>query len=91
MRGESDMTCRADITVRKADAARESGAFSFIPHSAEADDFLFFQFGLIGGRDLTAQDADMIVRRAERRGFIVRDLRHTCGHYDCPYTCGCRD
>jgi hypothetical protein len=67
-------TNHPEITVRRADPRCESGAFSFIPHSERADTFLWQQFGLIGDRDLTMQDADLIIRRAERRGFVVRDL-----------------
>lgn len=62
-----------DITVRRA-TADESGLFAFIPHSQKADDFLFAEFGLIGDRDLTMQDLDVICRRAARRGLVVRDL-----------------
>lgn len=68
------MTNHPDFTVRRADAVRESGAFSFIPHSQRGDDFLFGQFGLITDRDLNMQDVDVICRRAQSRGLVVRDL-----------------
>jgi hypothetical protein len=35
---------------------------------------LFLQFGLIGERDLTGQDVDLIQRRAARRDLSIRDL-----------------
>ena len=59
-----------DIILRRD----ESGDFAFIPHSRKADDFLSKQFSLIGDRDLTMQDVDVILRRAELRGLVVRDL-----------------
>ena len=68
------MTNYPDIT-----ASRDSNGFAFSPHSAKADDFLFYEFGQIGTRDLTMQDADLIIRRATRRGFVVRDLLKTEG------------
>ena len=59
----------ADITLRSSDEG-----YAFTPHSKKADDFLSGQIGLIGDRDLTMQDVDVICRRAERRGLVVRYL-----------------
>ena len=54
-----------DFTVRRT----KSGGYVFISHSQKADDFLSGSFGV-----LTKQDVDVILRRAERRGLMVRDL-----------------
>jgi hypothetical protein len=62
------MATPADITLW-----RDETGWCFRPHSGKADDFLFAQFGLIGERDLTAADVDLICRRAERRGLRVDD------------------
>lgn len=61
---------RPEITVRPA-TDKESGRFSFIPHTGRADAFLFGEFGRIGDRDLTDRDADEIIAAALDRGFIV--------------------
>lgn len=53
--------------------SRDATGWCFKPHSAKADDFLFYEFGLIGVRDLTAQDVDVICRRAVRRGLTLHD------------------
>jgi hypothetical protein len=59
----------ADITLRSSDEG-----YAFTPHSKKAADFLSAQIGLIGDRDLTMQDVDVICGRAERRGLVVQYL-----------------
>jgi hypothetical protein len=57
-----------DITL-----TRDETGWCFNPHSGKADDFLFYQFALVvGERDLTAADVDLISRRAAQRGFVIR-------------------
>jgi hypothetical protein len=55
-----------DITVH-----RDATGWAFVPHSERADAFVFAQFGLIGDRDLNADDVALIVQRAKARGFKV--------------------
>ena len=65
---------RYDLTVSRDSG---SGEFLFQPHSGEADKFLRFEFDCIGDADLTMQDADLIIRRAKRRGLLVNDTMRT--------------
>jgi len=58
-----------DITGRRDIAS----GFILIPHTAAANVFLVNEFALVGDRDATMQDYDLIVRRARRRGFTVND------------------
>jgi hypothetical protein len=58
-----------DITGKR-DMASD---FVLIPHSAAANVFLTNAFADIGDHDLTLQDYDLIVRRAQRHGFRVND------------------
>ena len=55
------------------DLWRDETGWCFRPHGQKADDFLFYQFGLIGDRDLTAADVALIRARAVERGFVVAE------------------
>ena len=63
--GEMETANATRLTVRRT----KSGGYVFISHSQKADDFLSGSFGV-----LTKQDVDVILRRAERRGLMVREL-----------------